>query len=107
MAMLSYAVNVFLFTTGRIVSGQPPLLDTGGPWTDPLPQALVLTAGQFSIVASFHKPTGDNGDGHGTGCGPCDGFDSVNLMLSQHNVGKVQSEQGSRGGVLHGSLSRA
>ena len=49
MAMLSYAVNVFLFTTGRIVSGQPPLLDTGGPWTDPLPQALVLTA----IVISF------------------------------------------------------
>ncbi|MBW6506689.1 MAG: Na+/H+ antiporter subunit C [Rhodobacteraceae bacterium] len=50
MAMLSYAVNVFLFATGRLVVNMPPVLsDTATGYTDPLPQALVLTA----IVISF------------------------------------------------------
>lgn len=51
LALLSYAVNVFLFSTGRLISGAPPILQgyDGGPYTDPLPQALVLTA----IVISF------------------------------------------------------
>ncbi|WP_372841836.1 Na+/H+ antiporter subunit C, partial [Phaeovulum sp.] len=50
MAMLSYAVNVFLFATGRLVIDMPPVLSDGAPgYTDPLPQALVLTA----IVISF------------------------------------------------------
>lgn len=51
LSFLSYAVNVFLFSTGRLVINQPPVLskyaDTA--YTDPLPQALVLTA----IVISF------------------------------------------------------
>lgn len=51
--LLSYAINVFLFSTGRLIVNAPPLL--GGQvagqqvYTDPLPQALVLTA----IVISF------------------------------------------------------
>jgi multicomponent K+:H+ antiporter subunit C len=52
VAMLSYAVNVFLFTSGRLTLDAPPvLLDKSGAGTyaDPLPQALVLTA----IVISF------------------------------------------------------
>lgn len=50
MALLSYAVNVFLFATGRLVIDRPPILsDTAAGYTDPLPQALVLTA----IVISF------------------------------------------------------
>jgi multicomponent K+:H+ antiporter subunit C len=53
VALLSYAVNVFLFTSGRLMLGAPPILtgDTAatGTYTDPLPQALVLTA----IVISF------------------------------------------------------
>ncbi len=50
MAMLSYAVNVFLFATGRLVVDMPPVLSEGAAgYTDPLPQALVLTA----IVISF------------------------------------------------------
>ncbi|SFA96767.1 multisubunit potassium/proton antiporter, PhaC subunit [Poseidonocella pacifica] len=55
MAMLSYAVNVFLFSTGRLATGMPPVLDHHAKhvdpslYTDPLPQALVLTA----IVISF------------------------------------------------------
>ena len=49
-AMLSYAVNVFLFATGRLAVNQPPILQDGvTAYTDPLPQALVLTA----IVISF------------------------------------------------------
>jgi len=50
LAMLSYAVNVFLFSMGRLVTGQPPIYDRETLlYADPLPQALVLTA----IVISF------------------------------------------------------
>ncbi len=49
-ALLSYAVNVFLFASGRLAVNQPPVLQDGvTAYTDPLPQALVLTA----IVISF------------------------------------------------------
>jgi multicomponent K+:H+ antiporter subunit C len=45
LALLSYAVNLFLFAMGRVVSLRPPLIsaDAAG-YADPLPQALVLTA---------------------------------------------------------------
>lgn len=49
LAMLSYAVNVFIFASGRLAIGAPPVLDVTPTLTDPLPQALVLTA----IVISF------------------------------------------------------
>ncbi|WP_339114118.1 Na+/H+ antiporter subunit C [Thioclava sp. GXIMD2076] len=50
MTMLSYAVNVFLFATGRLAVNMPPILQDGvSTYTDPIPQALVLTA----IVISF------------------------------------------------------
>lgn len=50
MTFLSYAVNLFLFVMGRITVGAPPILsDDAQRYTDPLPQALVLTA----IVISF------------------------------------------------------
>ncbi|WP_273500477.1 Na+/H+ antiporter subunit C [Paracoccus sphaerophysae] len=50
MTLLSYATNLFLFVTGRLVIDQPPILQKGvESYTDPLPQALVLTA----IVISF------------------------------------------------------
>ena len=50
LSLLSYAVNVFLFATGRLVVNQPPILQKSvTEYTDPLPQALVLTA----IVISF------------------------------------------------------
>ena len=48
--MLSYAVNVFLFASGRLVVDCPPILDKAATcYTAPLPQALELTA----IVISF------------------------------------------------------
>lgn len=54
MTMLTYAINAFLFATGRLVVNKPPILmghDAINPadYSDPLPQALVLTA----IVISF------------------------------------------------------
>ncbi len=50
ITMLSYAINVFLFSMGRLVVDQPPIYGKGvAQYSDPLPQALVLTA----IVISF------------------------------------------------------
>ena len=50
ISLLTYAVNVFLFASGRLTVGAPPVLIKGvESYTDPLPQALVLTA----IVISF------------------------------------------------------
>jgi multicomponent K+:H+ antiporter subunit C len=50
LSLLSYAVNVFLFASGRLAIGLPPIIRDGAAgYTDPLPQALVLTA----IVISF------------------------------------------------------
>ena len=50
LTLLSYAVNLFLFSMGRLVVGRAPIVgsDMSG-LADPLPQALVLTA----IVISF------------------------------------------------------
>ena len=50
VTLISYAVNVFLFASGRLALNLPPVLsDSATAYTDPLPQALVLTA----IVISF------------------------------------------------------
>jgi len=51
LTLLSYAVNVFLFASGGLAIDQSPILSPYGAadYTDPLPQALVLTA----IVISF------------------------------------------------------
>lgn len=50
LTLLSYGVNLFLFATGRLVIGLPPVISSGAAgYADPLPQALVLTA----IVISF------------------------------------------------------
>ena len=43
-SLLTYAVNVFLFASGRLTVGAPPILTDAARYTDPLPQALVLTA---------------------------------------------------------------
>lgn len=50
LSFLSYAVNVFLFAMGRLAIDLPPIVSkTATGYTDPLPQALVLTA----IVITF------------------------------------------------------
>ena len=54
LCLLSYAVNLFIFSMGRLYAGAPPIMPKGGfvdptIYADPVPQALVLTA----IVISF------------------------------------------------------
>ena len=49
ISLLTYAVNVFLFASGRLTVGAPPILTDATTYAGPLPQALVLTA----IVISF------------------------------------------------------
>lgn len=49
LTLLSYAVNLLLFASGRLMLDAPPLVRAGATYTDPLPQALVLTA----IVIGF------------------------------------------------------
>lgn len=53
LSLLTTAVNLMLFQTGRFRSTQPPLIPEGaerlGESADPLPQALILTA----IVIGF------------------------------------------------------
>jgi multicomponent K+:H+ antiporter subunit C len=54
LTFLSYATNLLIFAGGRLRAGQPPVLRDGiaptlAEHTDPLPQALVLTA----IVIAF------------------------------------------------------
>jgi multicomponent K+:H+ antiporter subunit C len=54
LSLLSYAVNLFIFIMGWVRGGLAPVVAAGtaadfARFTDPLPQALVLTA----IVISF------------------------------------------------------
>lgn len=55
LALLSYAVNLFIFAMGRhLIVNAPPVLEAGAEvdplaFADPVPQALVLTA----IVIGF------------------------------------------------------
>ena len=60
LSLITYAVNVFLFATGRLALNAPAVLNKykDVPYTDPLPQALVLTA----IVISFGMDRRDRDD---------------------------------------------
>jgi multicomponent Na+:H+ antiporter subunit C len=54
IALFGNAVNLLLFTAGRVPSVTPPIIPAGadvptGPTANPLPEALILTA----IVISF------------------------------------------------------
>ena len=49
LTLISHAVNLFLFSMGRLALEAPPVIGEGRLYADPLPQALVLTA----IVIGF------------------------------------------------------
>lgn len=53
LSLISYGVNLFIFSVGGLRIGAPPVLDPTNTdlsaYADPLPQALVLTA----IVINF------------------------------------------------------
>lgn len=55
LTLLSYAVNLFLFASGRLATSGTPILKPGvspllANYADPLPQALVLTAIVISMA---------------------------------------------------------
>ncbi len=95
LTLISYAVNLFLFASGRLVIGRPPIWDAakGGAvsqYTDPLPQALVLTAivitfGMTAFVVilslrSFLETGSDHVDGDRV---PCDAQDGLADGMAQ------------------------
>lgn len=54
LILIGHASNLFIFTLGRLSKANPPIIPAGaevidGPYADPLPQALILTA----IVIGF------------------------------------------------------
>ena len=54
LTLLSYSVNLFIFSVGSLLLDKPPIVEPGVPttlehYTDPMPQSLVLTA----IVIGF------------------------------------------------------
>jgi multicomponent K+:H+ antiporter subunit C len=50
LVLTTYAVNLFLFASGGLAIDQPPVIQSkASGYSDPVPQALVLTA----IVISF------------------------------------------------------
>jgi multicomponent K+:H+ antiporter subunit C len=68
--LVSYAVNLFLFASGRVRGSQAPVIIEGvSDYADPLPQALVLTAiviglgmTAFLIVLALRANAELNGD---------------------------------------------
>lgn len=76
LTLLSYGVNLFLFSSGRLATGQQPILGSTENYADPLPQALVLTAivigfamTAFLVVMSLRN-LADNDDDHVDGKQP-------------------------------------
>lgn len=76
LTLISYGVNLFLFSTGRLAAGSQPILGSAENYSDPLPQALVLTAivigfamTAFVVVLSLRNQA-DNDDDHVDGRQP-------------------------------------
>lgn len=76
LTLLSYAVNLFLFASGRLALNSAPILGESATYTDPLPQALVLTAivigfamTAFSVILAM-RARADLGNDHVDGNPP-------------------------------------
>jgi multicomponent K+:H+ antiporter subunit C len=70
LTLLSYGVNLFLFSSGRLMTGGQPIIGSTEVYSDPLPQALVLTAivigfamTAFAVVLAL-RAKADTGDDH-------------------------------------------
>jgi multicomponent K+:H+ antiporter subunit C len=80
LALLGYAVNVFIFAMGRLWLNAAPIVAGGFSVADPLPQALVLTAIVIGFATtgfvielalrSRHDSGTDQVDGRNDGDGP-------------------------------------
>ncbi|MGQ7245977.1 Na+/H+ antiporter subunit C [Halomonas sp. V046] len=70
LTLLSYAVNLFLFSMGGLSTDAATIIEGSGPYADPLPQALVLTAivigfamTAFAVILAM-RARGDMGNDH-------------------------------------------
>jgi len=87
LTLLAYAVNVFLFAMGRLNIGVPSVIDAAqAGYSDPLPQALVLTAiviafgmTAFLIVLAL-KARSELGNDH---------VDGIHLSKDEHSLEKT------------------
>ena len=57
LVLLSYAVNLFIFSMGSLVIDRPPIITPGlaadlAHYTDPMPQSLVLTANVIGFATT-------------------------------------------------------
>ncbi|WP_020679410.1 Na+/H+ antiporter subunit C [Marinobacterium rhizophilum] len=82
LTLLSYGVNLFLFASGRLSVGGAAVLGTSSDHSDPLPQALVLTAivigfamTAFVVILAM-RARGDLGNDHVDGRVPVIDADS-------------------------------
>ncbi|RRJ83814.1 Na+/H+ antiporter subunit C [Aestuariirhabdus litorea] len=76
ITLLSYAVNLFLFSSGRLSLNGAAILGISTHYADPLPQALVLTAivigfamTAFVVILAM-RARADLGDDHVDGSAP-------------------------------------
>ncbi len=89
LTLLAYGVNLFLFAMGRLTVGQPGIISAAAEgYSDPLPQALVLTAiviafgmTAFLIVLAL-KARGELGNDH------VDGLSTDSDDLTENNIEK-------------------
>ncbi|WP_417549047.1 Na+/H+ antiporter subunit C [Methylophaga sp.] len=96
LTLLAYAVNVFLFSMGRLQIGFPAVIDpAAAAYTDPLPQALVLTAiviafgmTAFLIVLAL-KARSELGNDHVDGVHRSDD----ERKATKHNTTKAEAER--------------
>lgn len=96
LTLLAYGVNIFLFAMGRLTIGNPAVIDSAAvAYSDPLPQALVLTAiviafgmTAFLIVLAL-KARGELGNDH------VDGLDLAKdeLPLEKSHSTQEQKQQ--------------
>ena len=88
LTLLSYAVNLFIFAMGSLSIDREPIVQPGlAPnlvnYTDPLPQALVLTAIVIGFATSalflvmLLASRGLSGTDHVDGEGPDDGTEAI------------------------------
>lgn len=94
LTLLSYGVNLFLFSTGRLVTGGQPIIGSTENYSDPLPQALVLTAivigfamTAFVVVLALRSKA-DTGDDHVDGTRRTDLPDEATVDQPQEETGQ-------------------
>ena len=102
LTLLSYAVNLFLFSSGRLALSGAPILGTSEQYTDPLPQALVLTAivigfamTAFVVILSM-RARADLGNDHVDGQIPADGESEGEHSRVTEHLRNKRREQNTR-----------